>query len=95
MSYLECVDTEYRDGRVDTEALEARQHSVGPNEEGDHVGEGSDGDGDPGVPHSLTKPGIEIFIITIFLWAYFYNMTGLRPLTDSKLLLYFLGPKIF
>ena len=57
MSYLEGVDAEYRDGRVDAEALQAGQHGVGPDEECDHIGEGGDGDGDTGVLHSLAEPG--------------------------------------
>ena len=70
MSYLECVDAEYCYGRVDTEALQTGQHSVGSNEEGDHVSECGDGDGDPSVLHSLAKPGIQIFIILLTLFNF-------------------------
>ena len=56
MSDLKNVDGEYRHGRVDTEALEAREDGVGPDEEGDDVSEGGDGHGHPGVLHRLAEP---------------------------------------
>ena len=56
MCDLQGVNAEYRHGSVDAEALQAGQHGVGPDEEGDHVSEGGDGDGHPGVLHRLAKP---------------------------------------
>ena len=54
---LQRVNAEYRHGGVDTEALQAGQHGVGPDEEGDHVSEGGDGDSNTRVLHRLAKPG--------------------------------------
>ena len=56
MSDLQNVDGKYCHGRVDTEALEAREDSVGPNKEGDDISEGGDGDRHAGVPHCLAEP---------------------------------------
>ena len=55
MGDLQRVDGEDGDGGVDTEALEAGEEGVGPNEESDDVSEGGDADGDPGVSHGATK----------------------------------------
>ena len=57
MCDLQRVNAEYRHSGVDTEALQAGQHGVGPDEEGDHVSEGGDGDGHTRVLHGLAKPG--------------------------------------
>ena len=51
MSDLKNVDGKYCHGRVDTEALEAREDGVGPDEEGDDVGEGGHTHRHPGVSH--------------------------------------------
>ena len=56
MCDLQRVNAEYRHSGVDTEALQAGQHGVGPDEEGDHVSEGGDGDSNTRVLHRLAKP---------------------------------------
>ena len=56
MSDLKNVDGEYCHSRIDTEALETREDGVGPDEEGDDIREGGDGDRHACVLHGLTKP---------------------------------------
>lgn len=51
MGDLQGVDGEDGDSRVDTEALEAREESVGAHEEGDDIGEGGHTHRHPGVSH--------------------------------------------
>ena len=41
---------------INTETLQAGQHSVGANEEGDDISEGGDGDSYPRMLHGLPKP---------------------------------------
>ena len=56
MSNLKNVDSEYCNSRVDTEALQARQDRVGPDEEGDDVSEGGHRHRHARVLHGLAEP---------------------------------------
>ena len=55
MSDLKDVYCEYCHSRVDTEALQAWEDCVGPDEEGDDVSEGGHTDRYPGVTHGLPE----------------------------------------
>ena len=56
MSDLKDVYCEYCHSRVDTEALQAWEDCVGPDEEGDDVREGGDRHRHAGVFHGLAEP---------------------------------------
>ena len=55
MGDLQRVDGEDGDGRVDTEALETREESVGSHKESDDIREGGHAHRHPGVSHCPTK----------------------------------------
>ena len=56
MSDLKNINGKYCHSRIDTEALETREDGVGPDEEGDDIREGGDGDRHACVLHGLAEP---------------------------------------